>query len=313
MAVLSETGLWEPGVYQLEVEDGPQGGAEGIDNVPLRHLANRGSFLNNARLTGYIAGKGRSLLTVLGVTNISQAMAALRALCNGTGTPDFSKVQIGDYLDGIDLSAIPAENGGTAGQAWNNTYKNNRIVISGFNPYKGAGDTEVTKNHIRFDFANVPLLKRMNPSNDNTGGYRATEIRAFLEGVNGDGTGDKEGVTTAAFLKALKGQTGDYILPVRLLLSNKVDWAWITCSLWLPSENEIFGANAWGESGYGDGQKLHIPLYRDSYAYRIKRYNGSRYWWWLNTPLAGSAANFCYSGSNGTAGSVGGCAPYALI
>jgi hypothetical protein len=118
-------------------------------------------------------------------------MAALRALCNGTGTPDFSKLQTGDYLDGIDLSAIPAENGGTAGQAWNNTYKNNRIVISAFNPYKGVGDTEVTKNHIRFDFANVPLLKRMNPSNDNIGGYRATEIRAFLEGV-----------TTAVFLRA---------------------------------------------------------------------------------------------------------------
>jgi hypothetical protein len=53
-------------------------------------------------------------------------MAALRTLCNGTGVPDFSKLRIGDYLDGIDLSAIPAENGGTVGQAWNDMYKNNR-------------------------------------------------------------------------------------------------------------------------------------------------------------------------------------------
>jgi hypothetical protein len=171
-------------------------------------------------------------------------MAALRAFCNGTGTPDFSKIQTGDYLDRIDLPAISAENGGTA---------------------KGVGDTEVTKNHIRFDFANVPLMKLMNPSNDNTGGYAATEVRVFLEGV-----------TTAAFLKALKAQIGDYILPVRRLFSNGAgSWMWVTCSLWLPSENEIFGANAWGESGYGDEQKLYIPLYRDSYAYRIKRYNGS--------------------------------------
>jgi hypothetical protein len=314
MAVLPESGLWEPGVYQWEIEDGPEGGADGIDNVPLRHLANRAKFLNEARLSGYIAGKGRNLLTVLGVSNISQAMAALRALCNGTGTPDFSKLQIGDYLDGIDLSAIPAENGGTAGQGWNDTYKNNRIVISAFNPYKGVGDTEATKNHIRFDFVNVPLRKRMNPANDNTGGYAASEIRAFLDGTNGDGTGDKDGVTTAVFLNALKSQIGNYILPVRLLLSNKVDWAWKTYSLWLPSENEIFGANAWGEPGYGDGQKLHIPLYRDSYAYRIKRYNGSRDWWWLNTPHAGSAAYFCFSYFLGlayysNASSVGGCAP----
>ncbi|MDR0637587.1 MAG: hypothetical protein LBG27_01570, partial [Spirochaetaceae bacterium] len=118
MAVLTESGLWEPGVYQLEVEDGPQGGADGIDNVPLRHLANRASFLNNARLSGYIHGNGRDILTVLGVSNIAQAMSALRALCNGAGTPDFSKLQIGDYLDGIDLSGIAASATNVAGQAW---------------------------------------------------------------------------------------------------------------------------------------------------------------------------------------------------
>jgi hypothetical protein len=106
---------------------------------------------------------GRNLMSVLGVSTISDAMAALRARCNGTGTPDFSGLQIGDYLDGIDLSAIPAENGGTAGQAWNNTYKNNRVTLSAFNPYKGVGDTEVTKNHIRFDFANVPLAEADEP------------------------------------------------------------------------------------------------------------------------------------------------------
>ncbi|MDR0387283.1 MAG: hypothetical protein LBH57_04530, partial [Treponema sp.] len=235
---------------------------------------------------------GRDLMAVLGVSNINDAMAALRARCNGTGVPDFSGLQIGDYLDGIDLSAIPAENGGTAGQPWNNTYKNNRITLSAFNPYKGVGDTEVTKNHVRFDFANVTLRKRMNPTNSNTGGYAATEMRAFLDGVNGDGTGGYTGVTTAAFLNALKGQIGDYILPVRRLYSNKPDWAWKTYSLWLPSENEIFGANAWGEAGYGDGQKLHIPLYQKSYAHRIKRYNGSRDWYFLCTPTAGSAAHF---------------------
>jgi hypothetical protein len=77
-------------------------------------------------------------------------------------------------------------------------------VISAFNPYKGVGDTEVTKNHVRFEFANVPMRKRMNPSNDNMGGYPTTEIRTFLEEVNGDGSGGKDGVTTAAFLNALR-------------------------------------------------------------------------------------------------------------
>jgi hypothetical protein len=261
---------------------------------------------------------GRDLMTVLGVNSIPGAMAALRERCNGTGAPDFSGLQIGDYLDGLDLSAIPAERGGTAGQAWSGSYKNNRIVLSAFNPYKGVGDTEVTRNHLRFDFANVPLTGRMNASDSNTGGYAASEMRAFLEGVNGDGTGGKSGVTTAAFLNALKGQIGDYILPVRRLLSKKGDWAWVTCMLWLPSEDEVFGESAWGESGYGDGQKLHIPLYRDSYLYRVKRLNGSRQWWWLCSPSAGSAANFCNSYGSGHASynyasAVGGCAPALCV
>jgi hypothetical protein len=257
---------------------------------------------------------GRNLMTVLGVSTIPDAMAALRERCNGAGTPDFYGLQIGDYLDGLDLSAIPAENGGTAGQPWNDSYKNNRIALAAFNPYKGVGDTEVTQNHVRFDFANVPLRKRMNATDINTGGYPATEMRVFLDGTNGDGTGSKTGVTTAAFLNALEAQIGNYILPIRRLLSNKVDWAWVTCSLWLPSEDEVFGESAWGESNFGDGQKLHIPLYRDSYQYRIKRHNGSRAWWWLNSPSSGSAAAFANSFSGGLADNtsasvVGGCAP----
>jgi hypothetical protein len=267
-----------------------------------------------------INGLGRNLLDILHVSDIAGGMAEIRRRCNNngeidaSGIPDFTGIEIGDYIDGLDLSAIIAENGGTAGQAWSGTYKNNRIMVAGFNTYKGVGDTECTKNHILFVFANVPLRYRMNPSNDNAGGYHASDMRAFLDGTNGDGTGSKAGVTTGAFYNALKAQLGNYLLKIRRLFSNKTDWAWQSYSLWLPSENEVFGANAWGEAGYGDGQKLHLPLYQKSYAYRIKRYNGSRDWWWLCTPYAGSAAYFCNSLTNGiasynSASAVGGCAP----
>jgi hypothetical protein len=86
-----------------------------------------------------VDGMGRNQLNVLSVGSIPAAMAALRVRCNGTGVPNFRGLMIGDYIDGIDLSAISAENEGTAGQPWNNTYKNNRIVLSGFNTYKGVG------------------------------------------------------------------------------------------------------------------------------------------------------------------------------
>jgi hypothetical protein len=270
----------------------------------------------------YVDGMGRDLMKVLGVTTVQEAMAALSARCNGTGMPNFSGLMVGDYLDGIDLSAIPAENGGTAGQAWDDTYKNNRIVIAGFNTYKGAGDTEATKNHVLFTFKNIPLRKRMNPADDNTGGYAASEMRAFLEGVNGDGTGDYAGsttVTTGAFLSALKAQIGAaYILPVRRILSDRPatggNWAWRTCSLFLPSEHEIFGESAWGDPAYDDGMKVQFPIYQKAATYRCKRYNGARDWYWECSPHSGSAASFCFASSYGdayyyAASSVGGCAP----
>jgi hypothetical protein len=293
-----------------------QGVTRKIQTTMLRNYMTRPLWERLDSKADMVAYAGRNLMDVLGVSTIPDVMAALHARCNGSGLPNFLGLMVGDYLDGIDLSAIPAENGGTPGQPWYDGYKNNRVVISAFNPYKGVGEgaTGVIKNHIRFDFANVPLRKRMNPTNDNTGGYAATEIRAFLDGTNGDGTGSMNGVTTAAFLDALKAQIGDYILPVRLFLSNKIDWAWSTHSLWLPGENEIFGVNSWGDPGYGDGQKLHIPLYQKSWDCRIKRYNGSREHYFLNTPISSSAADFCVVHSSGFApygyaSTVLGCSP----
>jgi hypothetical protein len=281
-----------------------------------------------------VDGAGRDLRLVFGISStdpavyIPQIMAQIRARCNGTGTPDFTGIEIGDYIDGLDLSTIPAENSGTAGQAWSDTYKNNRIVISGFNTYKGMGDTENTKNHILFTFRNIPLKKRMNASNDNAGGYIVSELRAFLEGTAGDGTGDKSGVTTAAFTKALKAQMGDYLYTIKKCHSTKSGIAWAQYTVWPVSEIETFGVPAYGDEGVqmaaisspsiaaraGAIAPIHIPLYQKSYEYRAKRYNGAREWHFLQTPYAPGTSSFChgnYSGQAGSspAGSVGGCAP----
>jgi glycosidase len=276
-----------------------------------------------------VDGVGRDLRKVLEASTIQDAIASLSKKCNGTGTPDFFGLRLGDYLDGINLSAIPAENGGAAGQAWNNTYKNNRIVLSGFNTYKGYGDTEVTKNHLLFTFRNIPLQYRMNPANDNTGGYIASDMRAFLEGINGDGTGDKDGVTTAAFLNALNAQLGTgHLLTIRKAHSNKSSQAWGNYTVFLPSELEVFGYPTYGDEGVympaltspvvaaraGWNTNVQFPIYSRSGVYRIKRYNGSRMWWWEQTPCSASAAYFCLVGHDGsashaTASAVGGVAP----
>jgi hypothetical protein len=281
-----------------------------------------------------VDGYGRNLLEVFKVGTIPEAMAEIRRRCNnngeidGSGIPDFRGIMIGDYIDALDLSAIPAENGGTAGQEWNDTYKNNRIVVSGFNTYKGAGDTENAKNHILFTFRNIPLRKRMNASNDNAGGYAASEVRAFLEGTAGNGTGDKSGVTTAAFMNALKAQIGDYLYTIRKAHSTKSGQAWNNYTVFLLSELEAFGYPCYGDEGVymaaittpaiaaraGWLTNIHIPIFQKSYEYLIKRYNGARDWWYLQTHYAAAASSFCdvhnYGNTSANlAGYVSGCAP----
>jgi hypothetical protein len=45
-----------------------------------------------------MAETGCNLLTVLGVQSIQAAMDALSVRCNGTGTPNFRGLMIGDYI-----------------------------------------------------------------------------------------------------------------------------------------------------------------------------------------------------------------------
>ena len=332
MTYLPESPDWEKGIRQFEITDMVQGGPDGTDNIPLKQLANRTSYLKE-RADGLIAdqvdGVGRDLFKILGVNSVQAAMDALSERCNGTGQPDFSGLMIGDYIDGIDLSTIPAENEGDAGQPFNSTYINNRIILSGFNTYRGFGDTENIGNHLLFTFRNSPIRKRMNPINDNTGGYTASEIRAFLEGLNGDGTGDMPGVTTAAFMNALIAQLGEgHLVTLRKAHSIKASQAWGNYTVFLPSELEVIGYPNRGDEGVfmpaltspvlparaAWNTNVQFPIFSNSGVYRIKRYNGARLTWWLQTPRADSPAGFALIGINGLASNrdaslVRGCAP----
>jgi hypothetical protein len=261
-----------------------------------------------------VDGMGRNLFDVLKVSSISAAMAELRRRCNngseidGSGIPDFRGLMIGDYLD------IPSLTIDGATYTMNPTYQNTRIVVAGLNTFKGSGDTDPAKNHILFVFRNILMNRRMNPTDTNTGGYPASELRAWLEGANGDGSGAYSGVTTAAFLNGLKAAIGDYLYTHRTILSNKGNWAWVWRTVFLPTTHETWGAPGWAEANFDGGFQAQFPLYQKSVEYKVKRNNGSRMWWWNGTPSASSAAYFCYSGdpgysNNRPASMAGGVAP----
>lgn len=241
--------------------------------------------------------EGRNLLTVLGVTTVAEAMEVLHERCNGEGVADFSGLMIGDYLD---LPSLTVD--GTT-YTWNATYQNLRIVISGFNHYIHCGDTENTKNHILWTFKNVVLQRQMNSSDTNTGGYNASAMKTYLDGVFALGLGSALG-------------SSDYLYTISRAISKKSSTEWVRNTVFLPTEVEVFGVATYGDDQNAWNTNIQYPIYRDSSYYRCKKYNGSRAWWWEATPTASNSTSFCgvdYAGmsnsSTGASNSIGGVAP----
>ena len=229
------------------------------------------------------AREGRNIFEVLRVETIAEAMAIIQAnLNNGAsaanGEPDFSGLQIGDYIDGINLAS------GAVNIPWNATYKNTRVVVSGFNTYHGAGDTENAKNHILFTFRNCPVRHQMNTSNTNTGGFNASALKTYLEGD---------------FKTALNAALGVSIYSVRRATSRKDSPEWSSFGVFLPTEVEVFGVQVYGDECDFWGTQIQMPIYAHSYEYRIKRYNGAREWWFLATPYKPNTSHFCYVNHSG--------------
>lgn len=240
--------------------------------------------------------EGRNLLTVLGVTTVAEAMEVLHERCNGEGVADFSGLMIGDYLD---LPSLTVD--GTT-YTWNATYQNLRIVISGFNHYIHCGDTENTKNHILWTFKNVVLQRQMNSSDTNTGGYNASAMKTYLDGVFALGLGSALG-------------SSDYLYTISRAISRKGSTEWARNTVFLPTEVEVFGVATYGDDQNEWNTNIQYPIYRDSSYYRCKKYNGSRAWWWEATPHASYSTIFCNvssvgrSSHNTASDSIGGVAP----
>ena len=225
--------------------------------------------------------EGRNLLTVLGVTTVAEAMEVLHERCNGEGVADFSGLMIGDYLD---LPSLTVD--GTT-YTWNATYQNLRIVISGFNHYIHCGDTENTKNHILWTFKNVVLQRQMNSSDTNTGGYNASAMKTYLDGVFALGLGSALG-------------SSDYLYTISRAISKKGSTEWVRNTVFLPTEVEVFGVATYGDDQNAWNTNIQYPIYRDSSYYRCKKYNGSRAWWWEATPLASNSTYFCGVSTGGS-------------
>jgi hypothetical protein len=143
MAYLNDDPVWEEGVRRLEENDDCEAG---VFNVPLGQLTRRTRALKQrvdtietaGTGTGAVSGPdgwglasgGRNLLEVFGVATVAEAVEALHQKTNADGVPDFSGLRIGDYLD------LPPLSDGSTTYTRNESYKNPRAVIAGFNACK---------------------------------------------------------------------------------------------------------------------------------------------------------------------------------
>ena len=298
MAYLKEQATWEDGIYQYEITDPLQGGEDGIDNVQGKQLANRTKYLKekfekyvsaenphkvtaaqtgaytkqetdakitavNSELTSHGGcTDGRNLLDVFGKTTVAEVMEILHNKCNGEGKADFSGLMIGDYLD------LPSLTVGGTTYTWNADYQNLRIVISGFNHYIYCGNpNENKKNHILWTFRNIVLQKRMNESDTNAGGYGTSNLKKYLDGVFAVGLGNALG-------------SSGYLYTITRAISKKGSTGFVTDTVFLPTEVEVFGVPTYGDDQISLNTNIQYPIYRDSSFYRVKTYNGVRAWWW---------------------------------
>jgi hypothetical protein len=248
--------------------------------------------------------KCRNLLDVLGIRAVhsddpatvqeaTAVFAKIHALNKSNGGVGWAGLRLGDYVD------LPSLNDGTTTITWDASYQNLRVQIAGFNVYKHSGDTETTSDHIVFTFRNCPVEHQMNTTDTNTGGYAASALKSYLEG---------------GFKTGLKAVIGDYLLTIRRLISTKGNWAWEDDTVFIPTEREVFGTSVWDEKTYGGGFQAQYPIFRDSSLYKVKKYNGSRMWWWEASSYDGNSSNFCgcyYHGhaDRNAASAAGGVAP----
>lgn len=179
--------------------------------------------------------------------------------------------------------------------------------------------------HLVFQFQNLPGFNLMNLTATNVGGYKDSEMRAYLTG--NFLTGLKAAGVPASLLWAPSRRVSKGNIP-----EGGVDT--INDMLWLPTEWEMFGSNVKSstasETSTNQGRLEYYPAGSGGDLKRTKYFisagaSGNMFYW-LASPDSGGTADFCYvddgyypggigleynnpNSSRTGASAVGGCAP----
>lgn len=159
---------------------------------------------------------------------------------------------------------------------------NYEVQIIGFNH-----DDKVSGGKAAYSFQLVDCLnqtQQMNTSNTNTGGWNGSAMRGRMSTYKNQLPAALRNVIKTVKKKSGTGggsssgtqQTND--------------------DLFLLSEIEIFGTTTYSVAGEG----TQYEWYKAGNS-RIKKVNGSAYYWWERSPRSGNTTNFCYVNGSGSA------------
>jgi hypothetical protein len=190
-----------------------------------------------------------------------------------------------------------------------------RLIVVGINSFQPNEPYNVPKNagvgHVVFQFQNPPVLRRMNETATNDGGYALSEMREYLVGVDGKGGNFLAGLKTA-------GVPGDVLWsPMRYVANGYNDTPRVadpvTDLLWLPTEREMFGSQTNSSAVETEENQARLEYYTGN-DYRKKFIGNNLMWWRLSSPHTGTPLWFSHVYSYGApgrggAGEAGGVAP----
>ncbi|GHV20427.1 hypothetical protein FACS189494_04160 [Spirochaetia bacterium] len=240
---------------------------------------------------------------------------------SGSGTTrKIGDIALGDYIDLASLN-VAAYNGQGAINATDAAITPNpqpfegyegrllRLIVVGINTYSNKNDNGTGNDpHLVFQFQNIPGDHRMNYVNTNVGGYKDSEMRAYLTGNFLTGlknAGVPEDIFWAPSRRVWNGFLQEEWRP------NNTDQATgssnttvdeIEDALFLPTEREMFGTRIYSHANYETAVNQGRFEYYLNNPSRIKYHSGltdKRYW--VASPHYGK---WCYFEFVSTDGSV---------
>ena len=251
---------------------------------PTQQAVNKGLNQTMAEMMGFAP---RNLMTVFGTATVAQTFAELRARAI---TGDFSTLRLGDYIDlpSLTIDADSVNPTVYPARTINNDYNRLRVEIVGFDDYLNVGSTAVPyEHHVTMMFKDIPTTAPFNETNITTGDYPGSMLFHWLH---------------EQIEPALISAIGLTPRPVGRLIGTVANWAWVGSeTIFLPTNVNIFGTTGFSYTNYGTGTQTQFALFAMNPNKKIKKRNGSRYYWWLAEPSAGSSTGFCGADGNGYA------------